>query len=264
MSSRFDPWCPDPISVRQLSMRRYKTLLLQVLVLSFYCSSLLYAAGQWKILRTNFYLTAQEQRAIVFTPPPADGSKEDLADLAVVREWEKKRTAAQCEKANAEAGADFESFFGEISPFRKPLPSRAASALKRIKMETDGIAADIKERYNRPRPFLRDAGLEPCLGKIGGLSYPSGHATISRMYALVLSELVPARRAEYLARADEIALLRVIGGAHSPADIEAGKRLAETLFPAYLESPAFRKEMEMLRGCLVLPKLRKTLNSTGH
>ena len=157
-------------------MRRYKLLLLPALAVSFYCSSHLYAAGQWKIIRTNYYLAVQEQRAVEFTPPPADDSKE-------------------------------------------------------------------------------------------GLSYPSGHATISRIEALVLADLVPARRAELLARADEIALSRVIGGVHHPSDIEAGKRLAETLYAVYRKSPAFRRELETLRGCLILPKhapLATITNSIGH
>ena len=237
------------------------------MAVSFYCSSHLYAAEQWKIVRTHYYLTAQQQGAIVVQPPPAEGSKEDAADLAAMREWEKKRTSAQCAKANAEANADFDAFFGALSPFPKPLPARAASVLKRIKMETDGIVGDIKDRYKRPRPFMRDTNLDPCLDKIGGLSYPSGHATISRIEALVLADLVPARRAEFLARADEIALSRVIGGVHHPSDIEAGKRLADTLYPAYLKRPAFRKELEILRSCLAIPKRAPpagTPNSIGH
>ena len=246
-------------------MLRKKTLFLTALVLFFCFAPQSYAAEQWKIPRTNYYLTAEQQR-ILFPAPPVAGGKDDMADLDAVREWEKKRTNEQCANANAEAKADVDSLFGAVSPFPKPMPDEAAAVLKRIKMETDGIAADIKDRYKRPRPFLRDTSFNPCLGKIGGDAYPSGHATISRMYALIFSDLVPGRRAGFMARADEVALYRVIGGVHHPSDIEAGKRLAEILYPLYMKSPAFRKELKILRGCLVLPKrsiLPKALNSKG-
>ena len=98
--------------------------------------------------------------------------------------------------------------------------------------------------------LCRDAGLEPCLRRIGGLSYPSGHSTIAHVFALILADLVPERRAEFLARADAAALNRVIGGVHHPSDIEAGKRLADLLYAEFLKSPAFRADQEALQQYL--------------
>ncbi len=215
------------------------------------CAPASYAAEQWKIQRTHYYLTAEQQQLPEFSPPPADGSKADLADLAALHEWQEKRTNEQCARANAEARADYDMFFGGISPFPGPLPAAAAEVLKRVKAETDGIVSKIKDIYKRPRPFNRDPGLEPCLGRIGGLAYPSGHAAISRVYALILSDLAPEHRAQFLARADEIALYRVIGGVHHPTDIEAGKGLADIIYPLYLKSEAFQADMKILRGCLL-------------
>ncbi len=105
--------------------------------------------------------------------------------------------------------------------------------------------------FKRPRPFLRDKAIEPCLGRIGGLAYPSGHAAISRLFALMLADLVPADKKIFFARADAVALDRVIGGVHHPADIKAGKKLAEKLYRAYKKSPVFRSDIETLRGLLV-------------
>ncbi len=200
----------------------------------------------------NYYLTAVQQQ-VAFPAPPSEGSKEDLADIASIREWETKRTAGQCAEANAEAHADFDEFFGPISPLPRPLPRKAAKVMKRIKTGTDYVIWELKDRFKRPRPFHRDANLNPCLGRIGGLSYPSGHATLSRMYALVLSDLAPERRQEFMTRGDEAALFRVIGGVHHPSDIEAGKQLAETLYAMYVKSPAFLKDLEILRGYVRKP-----------
>lgn len=215
------------------------------------CVQTSYSAEKWEIKRSNYYLTGQQQQLLELTPPPVAGSAEDMADLATLREWQEKRTDAQCARANAEAHADYSILFDNISPFPEPLPAAAAAALKRVKAETDSIAWIVKDRFKRPRPFNRDSSLEPCLGRIGGLAYPSGHATISRIYALILSDLVPEHRSEFMTRADEVALYRVIGGVHHPTDIEAGKKLADTIYPLYLKSVAFRADMNTLRGYLI-------------
>lgn len=206
---------------------------------------------EWIIPRTTYYISADQQKFPDFPSPPEAGSKKDKADLAVVLSWQSKRGPQDCARANAGAHAGYEEFFGDISPFTKPLPEEAAVIFRRVKTETDGAAADIKEIFKRPRPFLRDPALQPCLGRIGGLSYPSGHATISRLFALMLADLVPSGKSSFLARADEAALDRVIGGVHHPSDIEAGKKLADKLYRAYKKSPVFRSDMETLKALLV-------------
>lgn len=211
---------------------------------------------EWIIPRTTYYITAEQQRMPDFPAPPEPGSAADRADLKAVFDWQQRRTPEQCARANGAAHADFENFFGDISPFPDPLPAEAAAIFKRLKTETDGVAADIKDMFKRKRPFLRDPALNPCLGRAGGLAYPSGHATISRLLALVLAELAPARRGEFLKRADEAALDRVIGGVHHPADIEAGKRLADRLFAAYSKSKAFKADLRQLRGLLDKGKIK--------
>ncbi|HOI43047.1 MAG TPA: phosphatase PAP2 family protein, partial [Elusimicrobiales bacterium] len=200
----------------------------------------------WVIPRTTCYISAGEQEFTDFPPPPADGSPADLSDLQGVRDWQIKRSTAQCAAANAAAHASFTEFFADISPFPSPLPERAKAILDRVKKETDGAAAAVKDMFGRPRPFLRAPDLDPCLGRIGGKAYPSGHATISRVLALMLSDLVPDRRAAFMARADAAALDRVIGGVHHPADIEAGKLLGDRLYAAYSRSPAFKDDMSVL------------------
>jgi acid phosphatase (class A) len=119
--------------------------------------------------------------------------------------------------------------------------------------ETDWVVSKLKYRFGRSRPFQRAADLNPCLGRIGGTSYPSGHAALSRMYALVLSNLAPERRKEFMARADEAALYRVIGGVHYPSDIAAGKKTADILYRRFLTSPVFLKDLETMRALIKKP-----------
>ncbi|MDT8286132.1 MAG: phosphatase PAP2 family protein [Elusimicrobiales bacterium] len=207
---------------------------------AYYDAQTLFASG-------NF--ASKEELAALRAPDmPAPGSPADRADMAAVLDWQARRTPEQCEAANAQARAGFEVFFGDISPL--PEGSETEEFLEKIKDDTWLAVGLLKSRYNRPRPYARDEAVRPCLRRLGGLAYPSGHAALARVYALLLADAAPARREEFLARADEAALYRVVGGVHHPSDIEAGKLLADSLYEEFLASPAFR---EALAGVLSAP-----------
>ncbi len=172
---------------------------------------------------------------------PAPGSEADRADMAAVLDWQSRRTPEQCGAAKAQTRAGYAAFFGDISPL--PAGPAADELLEKVKADTWLAMGLLKSRYDRPRPYARDKAVKPCLRRPGGLAYPSGHAALARVYALLLSDMVPSRRAEFLARADQAALNRVIGGVHHPSDIEAGKALADSLYDEFLASPDFRREL---------------------
>ncbi|MCX5786534.1 MAG: phosphatase PAP2 family protein [Elusimicrobia bacterium] len=196
------------------------------------------------------YLSDAQLNDRQFEPAPAPGSEIDKADMVALHEWQVTRTPEQCAKAALEAYAGFSEFFGDITPFVKPMPAEADAFFVQVHSDTDAAVGVLKKRNGRERPFLRDASLDPCLGRIGGLSYPSGHATISRVYALILSELAPERRAQFLSRADEMALDRVIGGVHYTSDIEAGKKFGDILYADLMRNPAFRAKIDKMRAYL--------------
>ncbi|HAF96527.1 MAG: hypothetical protein A2021_01805 [Elusimicrobia bacterium GWF2_52_66] len=220
-------------------------------------AALLCACGQpgvkkahYKKSDTVYYLAPAQLALEQFPPPPLPGSNADKADIAAIRDWQQKRTQAECVRAGAAPDAYYSDFFGSVSPFPTPLPADAADFFNRVRADTDTAASVIKKRYQRPRPFRRDEGLTTCIDKAGGYSYPSGHAAISRMFALILSSLLPGRRAQFLARADEAALDRVISGVHHPSDIEAGKRLSDSLYAQLSGVPSFRRDIDALRRYL--------------
>jgi acid phosphatase (class A) len=198
-----------------------------------------------------YYLDAIQGQFPLFPPSPRPGSDTDQADLKALREWQAKRTATECSRGRAEARDDFGSLFGNVSPFDEPLPPEVAAFFKRVHDDLSYAVGAVKERYQRPRPFRRGQGLEPCIAIIGGYAYPSGHATSARVFALILAELVPERRAEFMARADEAALDRIIGGVHHPSDIEAGKRMVEEIYAALRDNQAFRRDQEGLAKYIV-------------
>ncbi|OGR38097.1 MAG: hypothetical protein A2X29_00110 [Elusimicrobia bacterium GWA2_64_40] len=183
--------------------------------------------------------------------PPAPGSEEDKKDFQTLFDWQARRSEADCAGALAQARAEYGAFFGDISPFPDPLPPEVSKILFRVYFDGGMAVGAAKERFARQRPFRRDKALKPCLGKVPGLSYPSGHAAVSRLFALLLSDVAPARRADFLARSDRAALNRVIGGAHHPSDIEAGKLLGDAVYAGMLREAAFRADLEKLKALAV-------------
>jgi acid phosphatase (class A) len=186
-------------------------------------------------------------------PPPAPGSEAEAADVAALLDSRARRTDADCARANATFFVRFDSLWGERSPFPRPLPAELQAFFDRIDSEIGTIAQMMKERFKRPRPDL----LPPCpappggKGRGGGYSYPSTHAAISRAFADVLGDLVPARKAEFIERADAIAADRVLIGVHYPTDVAAGKALADRYHGALLGSQAYRTDLEDMRALLV-------------
>ena len=181
-------------------------------------------------------------------PPPAPGSAADKKDFEILLDWQARRTEADCAGAKAQSAADYDKFFGEVSPFPNPLPPEASTILFRVYYDGGKTVGAAKKRFSRPRPFRWDKAIEPCLGRIGGLAYPSGHATVSRLFALLLADVQPARREIFLASSDRAALNRVIGGVHHPSDIEAGKLLGNAIYAELLKNPSFRADLEKLRA----------------
>lgn len=203
-----------------------------------------------------WYLPPEQVDLSQVPPPPADGSAADKEDLDAVRRWQAERTAAQCAAAKAQENATYDEFFGEVSPFGNPAPEEVETIFQQVKADAKAAIRVLKELYKRPRPFLRDPDIIPCVDKVivytypTGYSYPSTHSTTARVFGLILSDLVPAEAGKFMAYAGQAALNRVIGGAHHPLDIEAGKKLGDAVYTALKQSPAFGADMDRLRGNL--------------
>jgi len=65
-----------------------------------------------------------------------------------------------------------------------------------------------------------------CMAKTRDASYPSGHATIGYLKALALIEMVPEKREDIFARAEDYAHNRMVCGVHYRSDVEASKLVA--------------------------------------
>ncbi len=180
-----------------------------------------------------------------FVPSPAKGSKIEQDDFAELLTWQSKRTDAQCKIAVDEAA--IATVYSAFGPDYKILDAKQTQELAKIMStavneEIDYIRS-LKDYYKRPRPYDANSQIHPCAKKETTLAYPSGHAAISRFIAHALSAADPANSKKYFARADEVALNRVLGGVHHPSDIAAGKVFADYFWQQCEQSSEFHKSL---------------------
>lgn len=199
---------------------------------------------------------------VILSPPPSLGSVRDDADRRLFHATRALEGSPRWDVArgDAEMAGDaplqgFSCALGiEMSAASAPRLSRL---LSRAWSDLRVMLIDAKAHFNRPRPFMTEPGPlceEPTerLRKSG--SYPSGHAALGWLYALVLAETDPTSAAGILSRGRAYGESRVVCGVHFLSDIESGRLAADALVAAlhgnkeYLrEAKAARREMQALR-----------------
>lgn len=180
-------------------------------------------------------MNAQQATAAVIGPYPKPGSIEELMDFEILLNYQDNRTPEQCELAADEEDASIEAFFGGKHALLSDHEIKFAKKKFRALTIKSGLAIYYyKKKYKRPRPYITHPEIKPCVELETSKAYPSGHTTISRVYARALSYFFPERAILFLRRSDEVALNRVIGGVHHPSDVAAGKVLGDSLANNYL------------------------------
>ncbi len=172
--------------------------------------------------------------------------KQDFEQLFFFQE---SRTKAQCDQAAIEEKANVETFFTSI---QNPLLTTAE--LKSFSSIAFSIKADVvkqvivaKQMFKRPRPYDYNHDINPCIKLEPTYAFPSGHASLAFAYAKILSFVYPEREAEFLKRAEEVALNRVIGGVHHPSDILAGKKLGLVMAQDMLSREDFVRRLRNIQ-----------------
>lgn len=173
--------------------------------------------------------------------PPVAGSDAQARDEEVLLRLQAERKPADCERARAEVYVSVGGFFGK--PYGTLSDAEVAALgdfFAQIRNDADFYIQKLKKEFPRPRPFLYLKAIEPCVPKEVTGAYPSGHATLARLYALILSDLFPGRKTDFFVRGEMIANDRILSGMHHPSDIQAGKALADEIYPVLKKSPAYR------------------------
>ena len=177
---------------------------------------------------------------------PAIDSAEGRAEMVDLHRIEKTRTEAEVAQAKADdAEEDMFAFKTVLGPAFSPeaFPITAGLGVH-VKNEQSVIGNQLKQHFERMRPYQVDETLHAvCPVKPAHDSYPSGHALTGYLEALTLAEMVPEKRAEILARADDYAHNRLVCGVHYASDIEASRRIAYIVFGYMLATPRFQHDL---------------------
>lgn len=167
---------------------------------------------------------------------PAAGTVADAADVEILRRYQENRSARDCEMAAQQESATLRTLFGGKDGL---LTDREVDELTFHFLKQYGEAGANayigKKMYGRPRPYESHSDLKPCISKETSESYPSGHATVARVFARLLAERFPERAQAFIKHGNRAALNRVIGGVHYPSDVMAGIRLGDYLADKMIE-----------------------------
>ena len=184
----------------------------------------------------------------ILPPPPAPGSLAARADLETVLQaqaWRTPEQVAWALRVEPDNLGDFADVLGPLyGKAHLPLTVALVNAVNRDMVP---LMLAAKKSFARPRPFVADPRVQPCVRRREEYSYPSGHATSFHLAAGVLSEIFPGKRAELFQFARRLSWGRVIGGVHYPTDLEAGRLSAERILAALDANPAFRQAVEDCR-----------------
>lgn len=185
----------------------------------------------------------------VIGPYPARGSVEAKEELQQMLYFQEHRTEADCDAANLQASANLETLFGGENG--SLTDAEIKKVKKKLRLVTIKAGVEIyftKREFKRPRPYVANAEIKPCIELEKSTAYPSGHTTLARLYARLLSVIYPERAEVFMEQGDQAALNRVVGGVHHPSDIVAGKKLGDLLASDYLSNSKFRRDLERLGG----------------
>jgi acid phosphatase (class A) len=201
--------------------------------------------------KVPYYIDPTVMNLAALVPdPPAVGSEVQKAELAELHRIEAARTPEQAKRAKEDE--DNESIFAYKTVFGpgfnpEALPLIAALG-DHVKNEQSVAGGALKLVFKRPRPYQSDATLHPvCDLTEAPNSYPSGHGLTGYLEGLTLAELVPEKRVEILARADDYAHNRLVCGVHYPSDEEASRKIAYVVFGYMLATPRFQKDLAAAR-----------------
>lgn len=182
----------------------------------------------------------------VLPAPPAKGSAEFEREIQFIVATQAKLTDAQKDVIRAEDQIKPEMILQSVMGPRYTREAYPAlySLLGKAASDAWRIGDANQDYWKSPRPWYADERVELIAPKITRYGYPSGHTTTNTVWAYTLSEVFPAHKNAFFARANEIARHRMEGGVHFPHDLKGGRALAKAIFTKMEASPAFQTQLK--------------------
>jgi acid phosphatase (class A) len=182
-----------------------------------------------------YYLNPSQIDLTVLLPPPPDvNSPEEQSDEQQVAAAVAARSQAQFVNAEEAKKRSVFFFMPSIGPgftaARLPVTTRFFS---HVKSDVQNLIDQAKVYWDRPRPN----GVQSRRG-----SYPSGHAAFAASTAILLGELIPAKRDAIFAQARVFAENRILLGLHYPSDVAAGWTAGTLAVYVMMSNRAFQRD----------------------
>jgi hypothetical protein len=191
-------------------------------------------AGEWK------RWIIDQQSSFQVPPPPIVNSSEDLEELEIVKDAIAKRDEAWNKKiifwqgipgTEAPAGIWLNILFNETHDMK--LTDKQFATYQKILSQSlaDSFMEcwKVKYTYWTARPSMRLPGIVTSMPDPPFPSYLSGHSTISRTSAEVLSAFFPEKQSLFLSMAEEARDSRLYAGIHFQYDNTQGFLLGEEI-----------------------------------
>jgi acid phosphatase (class A) len=189
----------------------------------------------------------------ILPPPPGDGTAQFAADQQVYRATRALRDTPRWRMAASDANVKFPRAANTFTCATGVMVSQQATPnlyalLQRTIVDAGQSTSLAKDKYQRPRPYLVHA--EPtCVPEDEAIlrnsgSFPSGHASLGWVWALLLTELVPDRADAILARGYAFGQSRVICGVHWQSDVDAGLIVGAAVAARLHANPEFQSQLQ--------------------
>ena len=192
---------------------------------------------------------AVDPRALI-PPPPAPDSLIQHAEIEVLLNLQAARTPAQVTRARQIQAEDVFVFGSDVlGPwFNAANLPKAAAFFAQVSRDFVPLNHATKKLFNRRRPPYQDERIKPCVEFSDTGSYPSGHATQSAMWAVLFTAIYPDHADHFSSRAAETRWARLVGGAHHPTDVEAGRVIGEEVARQLLKIPSVQAAIRELQA----------------
>jgi len=189
--------------------------------------------------------------------PPAPGSQDASADLAILLWLQRYRTPEMVATTWLLLDRNLSSFSSAVGAQLGGSTPALKAGLDSFMTPVSAAYGVIKQQQARVRPYQAHPELRPCLPPEATGSFPSGHAVWFRAMAELLADLLPERRERLEQVGRQGGANRVLCGVHYPTDVEAGQRfgaaaarqiIASPQWRAFREDPSLQKELKRLRA----------------
>ncbi|TZG27967.1 acid phosphatase [Sphingomonas montanisoli] len=172
----------------------------------------------------------------VLPPAPIKEEPRGVADREIFKLTRALKGTPRWDMAVNDVAADTASMMRDFScaagiKLTPQTAPKTAALLDKASIDSNEAIEKIKIFYRRQRPFQIDQGevCEPIANLGRSYDYPSGSATRSWTWGLILAEVLHKQASPILARARAFGESRVVCGSHNASAIEAGRMAAGSM-----------------------------------